>query len=394
MRRRSIQVACTLLLAAAAAHRAGAAPAAGPSSSVLSALDYAFRFAAAIKSDPNDQAMAEHGVVLEYASLGALDEAIRRAEVIPRWRRGAAFASLAVDLARAGRAAEAKELLGRAESVRAATSGWEGPRIAAGIAEGWAALGDERMAEAIDSPLAYADPTYAARAAATAAVARAAAGSFDEAMQRLASLDGATDFEALWWQTDGFQRLARVTGLTGSQRRRALVAARAAAARVPGWKQAEALVTISEEYLTLGDAAAAQEVLEAAAALAVGYDDATPVKGRLLASVARGCAEAGDAERARSLLLHASPAVHAGMEIDRPGIQAEIAAGWQVIGEPDQARREFLAALDAAAALRNARPRALAAVQIGRALARSGLGAQGAVAGRLETLLRGLGDPW
>src|SRR5262245_43691773 len=103
-----------LLTCLALAGFAGASPA-GPASGGheiasapdLPALDYAFRFASAIAKDPKDRAKAQELAVAEFAAAGALDEAIRRADQIEGWRRGAVYADLATALAGMGRKEEA-----------------------------------------------------------------------------------------------------------------------------------------------------------------------------------------------------------------------------------------------------------------------------------------------
>src|SRR6185295_1313130 len=205
------------------------------------ALDYGFRFASAIVTDAKDQQKAQQAVVMEYAAIGLLDEATRLATSIEGWRRGAALADLANLLAKQGRKQDARALLEQAEGLRNDTPGWEGPRIAAHVAQAHAALGEGEASRKIGDELASADPRqYTGRAAAIAAAARAAEGDFVAAMGSLAAIDGVQDLEDAWWRTTGYLGLAREKRLDAADRRRALDAARHSADGLAGWKQAEA----------------------------------------------------------------------------------------------------------------------------------------------------------
>jgi len=360
----------------------------------LCALDLGFRFASAIEVDPKDQGMAQQGVVIEAAMLGALDLAVRQTETMRGWRQGSAFAGLALECARSGHQDEARKLLQRAETIQSSTAGWQGVRIAAQIAEVRAALGDRVQAQESAASLAAADVQYAARAAAIAALAQAASGAFEEAFTRLATLAGEQDFEPAWWRADAYLQIAKLPRASEAVRRRALAEARSAAQAIPGWKQVEVLATLASEYKTFGDADAARETLLAAERLGSGYEDTLAAKGTLLALTAQAWGTLGETERAVALLAKADLATAQALPIDRPGLEADLAAAWFEIGKADEARRRFTAALDRAAALVNSRPRALAVARACRAMARCGAGADAATTARLEGLLAGLGDPW
>jgi len=392
MRRSRACLAVLLTVASVAATGKNPEPPVGAES--LRALDLGFRFASALEVDPKDQGMAQQGVVLEAAALGAIDAAVRQADAMHGWRQGSTFAGLALEYARSGRQEEARNLLRRAEVVQASTAGWQGVRIGAQIAEARAALGERARAEELAAALAAADAQYAAQATAIAALAQAASGAFEEAFARLATLAGEQDFEPAWWRTDAYVQIARLPGAPAAVRGRALEEARLAAQTIPGWKQAEVLATLASEYRGAGNAAAARETVLAAERLGAAYDDSLVAKGTLLALTAQAWGSLGETERAVTLLKQADLAAAQAMLIDRPGVEADLAAAWFEIGGVDEARRRFGAALDRAAALANSRPRALAMARICRALARCGAGADAAMAGRLEGMLAGLGDPW
>ncbi len=112
---RTIGVSAGFVPPAAAAPKPAGIAAAKPA---LESLDFAFRFASAIKSDARDRAKAQELALGEYAAAGAIDEAAQHAPGIEGWRRGSLYASLATQLARAGRADEARAFIGKAEEVR------------------------------------------------------------------------------------------------------------------------------------------------------------------------------------------------------------------------------------------------------------------------------------
>ncbi len=383
----------SLLAAVGAPPGAVADPATRPPG--VEALDYAFRFASAIKSDPKDRAKAQELAISELAQLGAFEEGVSRAEAVEGWRQGIAYADLGTALASRKRADEARALITRAEAIRSATKGWEGERIAAHIAQGLAVLGEVDRARVVATTLAAGDPgQYAGRAAATLAVGRAAGGDFAQAMQELAAIEGNNDLDASWWRFSGYLTLARREGLSPEQRLQAIDAARNSADSIGGLRRIEALGSIAEEYVRLKRRSRAREALAAADALLSEMAPGSPERGALLPDLARTWGRAGDGRRARRLLAEAEPLADGALVIDRPAIYAAIASGHQAIGVESEARRLFDRSLTTAAALQNARPRALAVAAICRQMGRDGKSLDDSTRGRLDALLAGLGDPW
>jgi hypothetical protein len=360
----------------------------------VAALDQAFRFANAIRSDDQDRAQAEEEVVLEYAAVGALDEAVTRAAQIEGWRRGTALADLARMLAAAGRRDEARTLLAEAGEVRAATAGWQGPRIDAHIAQARAALGDPAARGMAEATAAGDARQYAGRAAATIALQLAAQGDAAAAMAELGTLDGVDDFDAAWWRTVGYLEITRRGSLSRDDRTRALAAARRSAAGVPGWRQGEVLIDIAGEARLQGSRPLAVEVLTEAEKLITAQPATLSVKAELLSRLAAGFAAAGQTTRARPLLESAEKTVGSAMVIEQPALYAVVGEGWSRAGNTGEAAPLYDRALGAATALQNARPRALAVVGILRAMGRAGVAPDQAMAARLTALYAGLKDPW
>ena len=377
-----------LAIMVAATHMAaGSAP--------VDALSYAFRFASAIVTDDKDRSAAQESVLLDLAELGAPEEALARVEQVDGWRRGVVYADVASRLAADGRKAEARALIDKAEALAAATEGWQKSRVQAHITQALAATGDKSKAESLAGKVAESDPRqYAARSAATVASSSATEPGFDAAMEKLDGLTSDTDLEASWWRTVGYASLARREDLPRSQRMEALSAARKSAGSISGWKRAEALGSIAEQYRVLGDTRSARACLADADSILTTLPATTPIKAALLSNLARGWTKVGEATRARELLKEAEESVPRAPVIDRPALYASVASGYTALEDAGQADRLLDKALTEAEGLVNARPRALAVVAICRSMGRQGRPLDQATRGRLDAMLAGLKDPW
>lgn len=361
----------------------------------LPALDYAFRFASAIASDPKDRAKAQELALEGFAAAGAFDEAAKRAEQIDGWRRGIVYADIAVRLASVGRKEEALAFVQKAESVRVGVEGWQNPRIAARVAEAHAALGDAAQAGTMAADLATADPVqYAGHAAAVDAVGLAARGNFDEAMRRLDDLEGNPDLDVAWSRTTGYLALSRRQDASEAQRLAALRAARTAAGKLPIERQVEGLLQVATEFQAQGRRSESRKIIQ-------GIDKAVrsaPMQGAeilpYLIEIGRAWAGLGEPDKARGALAEAQTMVPKALSIDQPGLLARIASAYRKI--PDVTRAQALdeQALDVAARMPLSRPRALEIAAICRQLGQDGVAPDQALRVRLDGLLAGLGDPW
>lgn len=368
------------------------APASVPS---LGTLDYAFRFATAITSDAKDRAKAQELALAEYTQAGAYDEVARRAPEIDGWRRGVVYADLAASLARAGWADEARDFVRKAEAVREGVSGWENPRISAHVAEALVLLGDTAQANTIAASLAANDPIqYAGRAAATQAVGESIQGNFAAAMTRLRDLESNDDLDVAWSRTMGYLALARQSSAPKSSRLEALDAARASADRLIPQRRLDALLQIAPEYAALGRKGDGRKAVVAAAQQieTPGPANAEMIPG--LVAVGQAWGETGEPQRGRVALQQAETLVPQALSIDQPGLVARIASAYRKLPDAERARQLDLKALDSAAAMRLARPRALSLAAICRQMGRDGVLLDASMRSRLDGLLNGLGEPW
>lgn len=359
------------------------------------AFEWAFKFASAIEKDPKDQSMAQELAVLDMGYYASLDAAVKLAERIEGWHRGVALAELAKMKARRGKPEEARSLIKRAEEVRKTISGWQNPRIAAHIAQAQALLGNREGAEKAAEALGTHDRQYFGRPAATSAAALAEQGDFEGALAKLKPLEADPDEDVAWWRTAGYIDVARAAKTAPGQRTTAFDLARRSAERIPGWRRAEALINVANACKELGDREALRAALEPAEAIVLEQSDqGLTIKGPMLAELARFRAWIGDRENAARLLEAAERAGGAAMKTEQPSIFADLAHAWHAAGDREKSAFYYDKAFTLAEGLVNARPRALAAVEIARSLGRAKVELDQAAIQRLQKLFGGLKDPW
>jgi tetratricopeptide (TPR) repeat protein len=359
------------------------------------ALEWAFRFASAIDPDPKDKARAQESVIRDAAAAGRLDMALDWVERVDGWRQAVLFADLAAECAKTGRKEDARGLVGRAEAVRAGIRGWQNPRISAHVAQALANLGEIEQSRRIAADLVAQDgQQYLGRAVATIATGLAVNGDIEGARDELAKLADSHDLYETWWRTAAYISLAREDGLPAKQRSSFLIEARRSADGIDGWKRAEALASIAEELIRLGEVKQARKTLREADSLILPLSDEISVKALLLTSLARPWALAGDEAHSRELLVRAEPLVPNALNVEQPAVWATVASGYVTLGDRREASRLYGEALTAAGALVNARPRALAVVAVCRSMGREELAVDAATGETLRELFDGLGDPW
>ncbi len=392
------------LIAAAVTHLMLAAPIAAQSAAQrpgtnrparLDALDYAFKFASAIQSDPKDMGQAQASVVMDYASAGSLSEAMTHADRIEGWRRGTTYADLATLLANENRQAEAESMLGKAVDFNKTQTGWQAKRIESHIAGALSALGKVEESKAIAGRLAQEDPQqYTGKGVATVATGHARRGEYDVAMTQLDLLEKDPDIDSAWWRTAGYVSLASRTGLPREKRVEAIHQALEASVKISGWRRGEALRSIAEASDRLGLRKEAKEALMDAGKIFDTLPPGMPVKAALLANLARSWASLGEPERSNRLLESAVKLAPEATPIERPAIYANIAYAYQATGQTMEARATYDRALSEAESLTNSRPRALAVVEICRSLGRSQVDLDETMRSRLDRIFGNLSDPW
>jgi tetratricopeptide (TPR) repeat protein len=361
----------------------------------VAALEQGFRFASAIEQDENSKGQSQLVIVLTLAEIGKLDLAVSRAGSVVGWQQGVAYAELAGKLADAGRSSEAKRLLDQARTVRNRTQGWQGPRISAHIAQAMARLGDVDGSGKLSQSVVDGDVRqYLGQAAAAVASGHAVNGDFEEAMASLQPLEGNEELEVARWRARGYLMIAQFQTLSVAQRLEALDAAREALGVIPGPIKVDLLRTIAAEYLDLGKRKQAEATIKEARDAFEAVRPTDTKSPRVMASLARGWASLGDTKRAVDLLEEAEQLAIRASSVDRPGLMAEVAVGYSAAERTEDYERTLSLALDMTEKLANSRPRAVAVVQITRALGEARLPLDGTTVTRLDAIYTSLGDPW
>jgi len=273
-------------------------------------------------------------------------------------------------------------------------TGWQQQRITAHIAQALVHLGDTGEARRISQDLAAADGQYGGQAAATIALGEAAEEGIDKSMESLDKMKSDADFETAWWRTVGYVSLARRPAVSRAEKTKALAAAYESAQTISGWKRAEALESIASEYHELGEKRQALEALRAAEAIVAPLPDTLPVKAVLMSNLARAWTGLGHDAHARDLLAQAAALVPSAPLVDRPGAYANVASSYLELKDKRESARSYDRALAEAESLVNARPRALAVVDVCRAMGRNRVDLEPATRARLDRLLEGLSEPW
>lgn len=391
-RRPLVRSTARLLAGALAVTLAGAS---NSSSASRDAFDYAFKFASAIVSDPKDMGKAQEAVVWDLTSSGSWKDAEATAAKVEGWRRGTAYADLATALAKAGRVEDAKRMIAKAEAFRPTIEGWQNVRIASHVAAAYAALGEKDKAKTLAVAVATEDlQQYGGMSTATVASGMAAQGEFEGASAELDRLKEGKDLDDAWWRTVGYVDMSRQKSLTRDQRVKAINLARDAADGIPGWRKAEALESVADEFRKLGMPKEAKETVASAQAILVALPDTLPIKAPLLSNCARSWAELGDNATAHALLIRVESLAPKVQPIERPAVYANAASSFAAMKDTASAKRLYGLALQDAATLVNARPRALAVVEICRSIGKSGVGLDEPTRARLNDLYAGLKDPW
>ncbi len=357
------------------------------------ALEWAFEFASAIRTDQWDRGRAQAEVVLAAAEVGRLDQARAWADAVTGWRRGVVYAELAVPLARRGQEAEARALLAKAEEMSQRIQDWTGPRVAAHVAAAYAALGQRDRSAQISARLEGEEKLKSLPVAVAPLV---EAGDFDAAMELLRNVTEGHPFDVRLAQVRAYLSLAQHPALamqTG-KRKRAALAALATVEKLPVDVRVETAVKAAELFRGMGLRTEAQRVLAEVEAILVPSRSQPLERAPRVVKLALAWERLGERARCRQLLQEALVGVEQAQDIDQPMVYAAVAGGYAAVRAEHQARQHFATGLDLAAQLINARPRALAVVELCRAMGVAGMTLTKAEQGRLQALYDGLGAPW
>jgi tetratricopeptide (TPR) repeat protein len=249
----------------------------------------------------------------------------------------------------------------------------------------------QRLAEELE---AADERQYAGQSAATKAQAEAVRGDFEKAMKALHRVDGDADVEIAAGRTRGYLDLAREKGLMPAQRLKALEAGEQSAASLPPWERVGVMTEIAQVHREAGRRERARGMLRKAEEITASLPASSSGMIPLVSELAKGWGRIGDQGKGRALLQQWEPFAAKAIDIDRPGAYSRLSSGRRALGDKKEADRLLLLAVASAESLRNARPRALSAVDICLTLGRDGAEPSAEIRRRLESLLANLKDPW
>lgn len=386
--------------------------AAPPPASSLSSeelLRLAFDTASAIPVRPHekDRARAQEEVVFAAIELGRTDLAREWVERIDTWRRGSAYADLAFALAASGESPELRRYLVLASGIADREADWRRDRIRMKVARVHARLGELAEAKRIAGtlPVEEAGKLDEVRIEALSAVAAdddealtAAQSMFDAEVEMLDRIVASRTFDPTRHALAAFAALHRRH--YDDSARRGLVEARIRA----GWTllpidlRIDLLLSLAENALAAGDAAAAQRFVAEATSMAEAATWIAEHEVPLLGRLAGASQAAGAPEEARRLAVKAIAVFDAKREtifdIYRAAALRPVAEAYAAMGDRDTAASIYRRAIEEGFGNPNARPRALDLSATCLSMASSGVLPDAATAERLREIRGLLTDPW
>lgn len=364
-------------------------------------LDLAMDAASAFPSNPHakNRSRAQSTVVEACLQLDQPLRACGFAERIQDWRRGAAYAQIALHFARAGRADEAQALLAVAQDVADAPRGedgqaWQRDSVLVTIAEAHWALGEaeeaaRRTAGVVDSELGRVERARAAEMNAE---------KFDAQMDGLQEVLNAANFDQARGLLEGCAALYDRFHGDVERRARAEDAVKHGWVKLPLQVRIELIQRLAEADLRHGDPARALALVDEAQALFESarwlLEDQIRVHAGLIALRHR----AGDPARARreaeGLLAVYNERRAEIVNIERAGALRALAAAHAAMGQGTIALECLRRAAEEGMENPNARPRANDLVATCLALATLDLEPDARFAARLREIRSALRDPW
>ncbi|MEZ6017603.1 MAG: hypothetical protein R3F49_21015 [Planctomycetota bacterium] len=364
-------------------------------------LELSFEAASKMPSAPHvkNRSRAQEGVVSAVLRLGQARQALEASAQIDNWRRGTAYAALALHEAAAGHAAAARRCLALAQEVHAEAleqdeQEWRADRLLARISQVKWALGDIEGALALEREIDAAE-----LADLVAAKARdAAAEDYEAQFAELERLVGTGDFN--------LTRNALAVGAAlhdrfyDNEARRAQLEAWITTA----WKplpidlRIDLVERIVANAEARGDAARGREMTALVAQLADQVSWTPELRIAVQARLAKLLLRVGQSELALQRLGAALDLFSAERErifdVFRAGALRPVAEAYAAAGQTDAALSVFRLAVEEGALNPNSRPKAEDLAATCCALAESGLVLDDEFMARMEAISNGLAAPW
>ncbi len=374
-------------------------------------LELAFESASAMPLDPHvkNRSRAQDAVVAACLALDQPLLALRCAERIENWRRGAGYADVAFYCAQNGAASEAERCLELARRVVAelehesgrefqdgegSSQPWRRDRVRAKIARTHLLLGQDgeagRFAEGLESS--------EAGAVELAAAMRLQADGFDGQVRALEAAVATGEFERLRSALSVYARLFERFYADGE--RRALLEQRieTASRNVPTTLRIETQLELAGSALQHADPAKALAIVAQARALLAGSRWTTASHVPLVARLAALRYRAGEEVEGRKELEGARARFAAEREamvdIYRASVLRPLAEATLAQGDRAGARELYAQAVEAGVANPNSRPRSEDLCATCCSMAVNGFEPDEALWARLGAVRAGLGEPW
>ena len=364
-------------------------------------LDLAFEAASAFPLKPHlkNRSAAQDRVVATSFALELPRRAVRYAEGIENWRRGAAFADFAYYAAERGDLRELDQYLNLArevvrETVAADDQAWRSDRIRAKIARTHILIGQDREAAAITIGLEESESGIV----------------YEENVQQLTEEQFDAEYEGIVAAIDDGAMetvsaslsvcLALIDRFYESEERREKVTELLPRAwpNIPAQLQLENVLTLARTALRHDDPQSAAEYVSQAEEITSTWKWLPESEVPFLASIANLKVEAGAVEEARALADRARAVFEKDFQLVADVFRAEtlvpLAETYAALGDLETARAIYLRAMHEGTLNPNARPRCDALVLVCCSLAEAGVEPDAELWAKLRETRAGLTRPW
>ena len=373
-------------------------------------LKLAFDAASAIPVSPHekDRARAQEEVVVAAIANGQIDLATEWVERMDTWRRGSAYAELALALAANGESPELRRFLVLASSIAEREVYWRRDRIRMKVARVHARLGEASEARRIAGtlPLEEAGKIDEVRIEALPAPApgldeaaiAAEQATFDAEVEMLDRIVASSTFDPTRHALSTFAALHRRHFADAARRSLIESRIRDGWALLPVDIRIDLLLTLAENARASGDATDARRLVADAVSMAEATTWIAEHEVPLLGRLAKASQEAGSPDEATRLAAKAIEVFDAKREtifdIYRAGALRPVAEAQVARGDRESAVAIYRRAIEEGLGNPNARPRAIDLSATCISMASSGVLPDEATAERLREIRGLLKDPW
>ncbi|MCY2926035.1 MAG: hypothetical protein NT031_11455 [Planctomycetota bacterium] len=359
-------------------------------------LDLAFRTATAIPVNPHkfDRAKTQAAVVTTCLELDQPRRALEYIQQIGDWRRGDAYAALALYCAQHGQTELAATYAARAEEIAKKEEDWRRDTIRVKIAQMHAVLGQGDKATAIEATFEPAETHIVSGVRAR----QADKAAFDEELKALDACIAAKKFDPMRNALESATRWFDSFYADVERRRQVEKRIKDGPRNFPMFIRIDLLLELARIAVSHADAGKGLELVNEAQGL---FDGANwPLKTRIevVARLARARFAAGDAARAKADAEAALKLFEAQrnklLDIDRAQILLPLGEAYQAMGEAKAALGVYSLAVENGVVNPNSRPRAEDLSATCRSMAKHAVEPDAALWARIREVHKGLGNPW